>query len=395
MRTFRAVLFFLAVFLLVAPAPAHAWFGWLDNLSGPGPFNGLEVDFRVVCFMDQPSWDRPFAATTAVKDLTTRLVNTLKTPPAAEIPRASTPGDLITSVPDTHVDRSLALNTLQGALKMLEKDLGKLDSPNPTGRTKALEFSGTITNVHEDLQSVFKHSNTVPQEAQRNWLDAWETASRLWRESAVPGKGRPEHLGLAFWASCTNRLEREPESAGAVILHRDRHPLVSLGLNFRDLANTAKYFHLAAQNARDSNNVYAGGAAITLRILEPKLSWPMSGRFDLLDGQAGAGVYQFSSHGFATGAKSFTGLVFEPIRFDVHFPGSLIDRIHGKYRVLNFLERLPLSVSYSAGVLMFPYGFSADKFVSGNPGDVGRAISGSEALFEQGVVLNVGRLFGL
>ena len=32
------------------PAPAYAWWEKLEKLSGPGPFSGLAVDFRVACF---------------------------------------------------------------------------------------------------------------------------------------------------------------------------------------------------------------------------------------------------------------------------------------------------------------------------------------------------------
>jgi ABC-type sugar transport system substrate-binding protein len=49
MRTFKATLF-LAVFLLIGPAPAQAWFGWLDDLSGPGPFWGQQYEVRIACF---------------------------------------------------------------------------------------------------------------------------------------------------------------------------------------------------------------------------------------------------------------------------------------------------------------------------------------------------------
>jgi hypothetical protein len=35
---------------MLMPAPAFAWFGWLDKLSGAGPFWGLLFDVRAVCF---------------------------------------------------------------------------------------------------------------------------------------------------------------------------------------------------------------------------------------------------------------------------------------------------------------------------------------------------------
>jgi hypothetical protein len=41
-----------AAVLIAAPTPAHAWFGWLDKMSGPGPYKGLLVETRLVCFGD-------------------------------------------------------------------------------------------------------------------------------------------------------------------------------------------------------------------------------------------------------------------------------------------------------------------------------------------------------
>jgi len=35
---------------LLLPQRAEAWFGWLDELSGPGPFWGAQVDLRLMCY---------------------------------------------------------------------------------------------------------------------------------------------------------------------------------------------------------------------------------------------------------------------------------------------------------------------------------------------------------
>jgi hypothetical protein len=40
---------FCVVVQLAAPAPAHAWWEWLDQLSGPGPFIGWDFQWRVYC----------------------------------------------------------------------------------------------------------------------------------------------------------------------------------------------------------------------------------------------------------------------------------------------------------------------------------------------------------
>lgn len=39
-------------FLFMVPAPAHAWWDWLDELTGPGPFTGPDLQWRIVCIQD-------------------------------------------------------------------------------------------------------------------------------------------------------------------------------------------------------------------------------------------------------------------------------------------------------------------------------------------------------
>lgn len=41
-----------ASFLFMLPKPAHAWFDWIDQLSGPGPFIGFDLQWRLVCTAD-------------------------------------------------------------------------------------------------------------------------------------------------------------------------------------------------------------------------------------------------------------------------------------------------------------------------------------------------------
>lgn len=45
----RSAVLCLAMVVLM-PAPAHAWFEWLDYLSGPGRWYGVKTDLRVYCF---------------------------------------------------------------------------------------------------------------------------------------------------------------------------------------------------------------------------------------------------------------------------------------------------------------------------------------------------------
>jgi hypothetical protein len=48
-------------FLAMTPSPAHAWWDFIEQLSGPGPFWAVDVQFRVFCWVRDPS---PGAAAT-------------------------------------------------------------------------------------------------------------------------------------------------------------------------------------------------------------------------------------------------------------------------------------------------------------------------------------------
>jgi hypothetical protein len=37
------------------PSPAHAWWEFLEQLSGPGPFRGPDIQFRLHCWVRQPA----------------------------------------------------------------------------------------------------------------------------------------------------------------------------------------------------------------------------------------------------------------------------------------------------------------------------------------------------
>jgi hypothetical protein len=348
MRTFKATLF-LAVFLLIRPAPAQAWFGWLDDLSGPGPFWGAEFDFRLVCFMEKAPWSESIAAM--------QVANALLEP---------------VNRPETMKDKRgrtfrVSLGNIRQQVLMV--------FPSARRHQAALDLAAEVADMRDVFFPVTAPDAATSERA-RSALDKVESSLL---EAAVPEVSKLP--GSVVFGSCSDRSPDEPSITGYHgIRHNERHPVVSIALNYRELANT-KFLHLFADNARASNNGYAGGKAIHLRVFMPKVTWAMSGHYDFLDGQAGIGIYQFSSAGFT----SFSGLVVEPVRFDLHAPAKWSD---GK----DFWERLPLSISYSAGVMLFPGGFSSGRFnaVSG----LARDISGGEAIFEQGIVINVGRLLG-
>jgi hypothetical protein len=60
MRRLGLIVICCATFQLMVPTPAQAWWGWLDQLTGPGPFTGYYLHYRLACIQDkdlQPSND--------------------------------------------------------------------------------------------------------------------------------------------------------------------------------------------------------------------------------------------------------------------------------------------------------------------------------------------------
>jgi hypothetical protein len=52
MRRLFALAALSATILFVAPAPAAAYLHWLDEYSGPGPFLGWDLNWRLICLQD-------------------------------------------------------------------------------------------------------------------------------------------------------------------------------------------------------------------------------------------------------------------------------------------------------------------------------------------------------
>jgi hypothetical protein len=52
MRRLFVTVLLAGSFLFVRPAPAHAWLHWLDEYSGPGPFVGFDLRWRLACIQD-------------------------------------------------------------------------------------------------------------------------------------------------------------------------------------------------------------------------------------------------------------------------------------------------------------------------------------------------------
>jgi hypothetical protein len=363
---------------LIAPTRAYAMFGWLDHLSGPGPFGGVEFEIRVLCVMRQPS---PGAVLDAELDADLKTNKLLEQALMTAEQAKNTSG----------VARLQKILKAQSDLKGLSGHMG------PYG---FLVRSALAEAIKRDISQ-----STIDQGNQENLIRTWDIAARKAREATVPRFRELPGLGLD--ASCRDRriggdevVEFTDQNGQTIQVRRtDRHPLFSLSASYRYDTTDAFLWYDSTRSPQ-----YAGGEPIHLNILEQQLSWPLTGRLDLADGHVGIGLYRFSSPGLD---KSLWGLMIEPVRFEVHFPARLANDIcrgddpdkHGLCRPFWKWTRIAggrilASLGYRVGVVMFPSGFPANAFKGTSTQDT-PAISGSETVFEKGVVINIGRLFGL
>lgn len=351
--------------MFMTAAPAHAWFAWLDGLSGPGPFFGPQYDYQFLCWMQQAS---PEAARQAFETVQQRLANSTAPQLAQRVPQLSVP-----------------------------------PAQNAGGRQQLLAAARAADGFTDELT---KGLSTTAEDLQAK--KSWEDARRKVHDAALPRFSTPV---VGFWGSCTDRLRSDvilaPDAANPQgdrpryrhVEGEYRHPLLAFAINFRDLSN-ASAFHFWSEVGRNSE--YAGGSTIHLRIVEPKVSIPiwipgvpaLALVREIADYQAGIGFYHFSSAGFRTGAKSFHGAMFEPFRLDLHVPARLVDWAnedeHQHHRVW---RRLLTVVSVAYGKMDFLGGIPGENFVSDSGGKI-HDVPASEFVNEIGVVINIGRLVG-
>ncbi len=365
-RRWVAVGVLCAAVQLGSPIRAYALFEWLDHLSGPGPFRGIEFQFKLFCLMDQPDPTTAGEAVLTARDLTERV---FIEPSARREPGVSAtlpllpPSDVVTQV------QQFLLN------------------PLAVIRVAELQNLAVKTAAFADAVRVA----AGPSEAERARVArAWDVAAQRLREAAVPRVTVTP--GAVLWAACRDRPNRNggtvpvladvsagptPVPAAGVARRAERYPVFSVNLNYRYYTTGTFFFSGPSTSAN-----YAHGRTIQLQVIQIQPSWPLTGRHDILDAQTGIGLYQFTSEDF----PKLRGLILEPVRFDLHFPARLVDRNRNPFMKVLY------SASFRWGWVNFPKGFAADDFNA--TGAAARDISGGEMVFEKGIVWNVGRLFG-
>jgi hypothetical protein len=304
MRTFKAALF-LAVFLLIGPAPAQAWFGWLDDLSGPGPFWGQQYEVRLACF------GPPDEVTKKLDDLLfTARVLTFRVVDPATLRAANEAWERFAA--EANSARSLRPSDVQALTEGIKNF--KLE--------EVQKYNAQIRPPSEGAQTPGQATNVAPGRFQTGPIaDLLRMAAAL-RDQSYKANVSVNSTGM-FWSLCS------PQTT--------RRLAVELGLTFWQA---------------NSRPEFAKDYTVRLITFMPSISYRLfkDPRHDVLDVGAGAGVYWFSSRGFDT----FSGLLVQPARVDFHAPTQWVNA-GGIKSALGL-------ITIRAAVMGFPAGFDAGAF---------------------------------
>src|SRR5262249_9542950 len=317
MRTLKGALGFLAILLLLTPAPAYAWWGWLDDLSGPGSFRGPAFDVRLVCF----------GAESEAKRLVDELKNAQLLTQKVIVER----DDPNQRVPVPRADVLAARN----AWRQLIADLSSIHLTFPVLDAKRLNEAATRQAARLDARLADSVARTdvprtvefKPQEMSEFLSDSVKELEPLIAEVSR-GIASINSTGVLLSACSTDRKRRSS---------------IELGVNFW---------------YADGNPGFANSQQIRLTTLMPMFSFRLftDPRFDVLDAGMGAGVYWFTSKGF----DSFSGVVLEPGRLDFHAP--TLWATYPLNSPTHILRRIAAAPTFRFSLMEFPAGFSADAF---------------------------------
>jgi hypothetical protein len=303
MRRVYAALICCAVVQLIVPRPAHAWWEYVEQLSGPGPFMGFDFDSRLACFAGAANSNFRTAAVNAI----------VEAQMASELSRAA-----LTSPdrsPEIRVELAEAAET---AWKRARENWEIVAGP--------LRYAGTAMKEQAKRLERSADKNAMNIQAAADTYEASARALAANVVSDVEDKVRFASVGVIYSSCHFKPGER-------------RRGAIDLGMRF-------------VWKKRDEQ--FADKHRVSLTTAQPAISWgvidpsrgPKWAWADVVDYGIGAGFYWISSTEFRTVKGGF----LEPLRLDFHAP----TRAH-------WALRMPM---FRYSLLVFPGGFEPTAFAA-------------------------------
>ena len=311
MRRLTPALLFLSVFVFAVAEPAHAGFwGWLDNLSGPGEFHSQQIELRLVCF----------GAASPLGEVPRSLAET-----QAAIDRyAANP------TPEMLTAARAAWRNLSARFAAWTK-LPPFIQPDQTTVSKMADFMRSTVAVEPDsARPALSGPSPILIKSLQDTVAALVDDARKPLSDQRMAANNVSAVGV-LWSLC-----RESKF---------RRISIEMGVNF---------YH-----SFQSRTDWANGQQVNLTTFMPAISWHAIAdpHYDVVDVGFGAGAYIATSSQF----QRFSGLVLQPVRLDFHAPSqwSQYLTVPGSWKFLGGLATL---VTYRYGFLLFPKGFEPNAF---------------------------------
>jgi hypothetical protein len=327
MRRVCAVLVCCAVVQLMVPSRAYAWWDFLEEFSGAGPFKGVDVDVRLACFVDTsgvaathlPAIRATIAAQNA--SIQARTAQADKIPSAEALTRAQN-----------------ALGAWKGATQLWE-ELARLSAR-------------ALIDARREAELLEASANVAEREAEQASPDAKDAANLRAVARVQAAADAYAVVARAEEALATSDIRAKVLFPGLGVVYSACN--LKKGERRRGSIDFGTRFVWTHHDPRFANGT---GAQIFLTTAEPAVSWtvfnPSKGPrwkwADWVDYGIGGGFYWVSSTEF----PSFGAGFLEPVRFDVHAPTALPPWT----RIL--VVRL--------GLLVFPGGFEPTAFGAVKP----------------------------
>ena len=165
MRRFPVIAVCALLFLVAIPAPAHAWWDWLDDYSGPGTFRGPSLMWRLVCFND-PLVEQRAGATplTLTNGNVQKFLQDLHLPtPAIDLNTQATLSQLRADGPNATVSLLQFRDLLATAIEGLSQER---DAAKKGMTTKAGQEQIAAQNALNTIDSSLMKAKTAYKEAE-------------------------------------------------------------------------------------------------------------------------------------------------------------------------------------------------------------------------------------
>ncbi|MGE3472372.1 MAG: hypothetical protein AB7O28_18600 [Vicinamibacterales bacterium] len=328
LRRLCVVLAMCFVTQLAAPAPALAWFGWLDKWSGPGQWWGGRLDVRLICFGQTTQYERLREAARRYLASAEALEPQLSVFRSLRVDASSLELGFVAAAAmrDSARQLSVAITDMRRESQLAPAAGVENIDPGPFDRlTQALARAIAANRSNDgqvDITSALRaevESSAAALSTGKKQVAHWnQTIAELFALAAGPG---------VIVSLCPPGIERR------LSVDIDVSALRTLW-NTRDFADGQPMYFVST------------GIGLNRRIGSFRRNW--------LDLGAAVGTYSVFSKGLPQNSH-LTGLLLQPLYLDWHLPPT-----HRWATDCNAFKRTLARLTVRTGVLMFPLGISKE-----------------------------------